>query len=225
MQKFLVIFSCLGLGGCVAPPIFTYVSMAMDGASLVATGKSVGDHALSAVINEDCALLRVFTEQDVNAVCREYPSEDQQVAATATATEPVVDSSFAMPYLEIEPEKIPPLAHVDPEPILPVAFMDGMGKSGAWDEKLGNQQAIYLMIGNFPSVEGAEKLAARVTGISASVAPAMAGDNSYFRVVAGPIAPGETGAAQSRLAAVGINNSWVANLCRRTLGAPPCDNP
>ncbi|MCH7942088.1 MAG: hypothetical protein IIB67_02520, partial [Proteobacteria bacterium] len=47
----------------------------------------------------------------------------------------------------------------------------------------------------------------------------------YFRVVAGPIAAGETAAAQSRLAAVGINNSWAANLCRRNLGAPPCDNP
>lgn len=219
MKKVLVIFACLGLGGCVAPPIVTYVSMALDGASFVATGKSVGDHALSVVVDEDCALLRVITEQDVNAVCREYSSEDRQFAATETATEAMVGSSSAIPYVKIEPGKAPPPTPVDPEPILPVAL------SGASDDKAGNRQAIYLMIGNFPSAEGAEKLAARVTGISAVVAPAMAGDTGYFRVVAGPIAAGETAAAQSRLAAVGINNSWAANLCRRNLGAPPCDNP
>ena len=53
----------------------------------------------------------------------------------------------------------------------------------------------------------------------------MAGDTRYFRVVAGPIAPGETGAARSRLAAAGIDNSWAASLCMRDLGAPPCENP
>ena len=86
MGKIFAVFACLSLTGCIAPPIVSYVSMALDGASFITTGKSVGDHALSVAINEDCALLRVITEQDVAAVCREYPtedpSEDQQEAAT-----------------------------------------------------------------------------------------------------------------------------------------------
>ena len=221
MWKVLGVFGCLGLAGCVAPPIITYASVALDGVSFVATGKSVGDHALSAAVDEDCALLRAVTERDVRAVCREYASEEERQAAMA----PTVVATFKTLFVAIDPAKVPPQAPGDPAPLLPVAFMDGTGEDGARSENLENRRAIYLMIGNFSSVDGAEKLAARVAGMSAVVAPAMAGDALYFRVVAGPIAPGETGAAQSRLAAAGIENSWVASLCTRDLGAPPCDNP
>lgn len=221
MEKILAGLACLVVAGCVAPPIVTYASVALDGASFFATGKSVGDHALSAAIDEDCAVLRMVTEQDVEAVCREYASEEEREAAMA----PTVVSAFKTLFTEIEPGKVPPRTAVDPEPVLPVASMDGMGIGGARDETAENRRAVYLMIGNFPFIEGAEKLAARVSGMSAVVAPAMAGDARYFRVVAGPIAPGGTDAAKSRLAAVGIDNSWAASLCIRDLGAPPCDDP
>ena len=217
--------------------------MALDGASFIATGKSVGDHVISVAVNEDCALLRMLTEQDVDAVCREYPTENaiDELGADQmeTATALTFDADFEIPLLDIEAEKIPLLAANDPEPLLskpllptaitPVAFTNAPGKIGAGYESLDNHSAVYLMIGNFSSKEGAEQLAAQVTGqttgMSAAVAPAMAGDSLYFRVVAGPIAPGETDAAQSRLAAAGINNSWAAKLCSQNLAAPPCDNP
>ena len=215
MGKVLTIISCLVLSGCVAPPMVTYASFALDGASFVATGKSVGDHALSAAVDEDCAILRAVTEQDVEAVCREYASEEEREAAMA----PAVVTAFKTMFMEAD--KVAPGNDGDPEPRLPVAFMNGLGESVAGE----NQSAIYLMIGNFPSPDGAEKLAARVEGISAVVAPVMAGGNRYFRVVAGPITVAETDAAQARLAAAGIDNSWAANLCIRNLGAPPCDNP
>ena len=224
MWKVLGVFGCLGLAGCVAPPIITYASAALDGVSFVATGKSVGDHALSARVDEDCALLRAVTERDVKAVCREYASEDERKAAMA----PTVVATFKTLFVTIEPEKVPPRVSADPAPLLPVALMAGTGETGApreTRETRETRRAIYLMIGNFSSIDGAEKLAARVSGMSAVVAPAMAGDARYFRVVAGPIAPGETRAAQSRLAAAGINYSWAASLCIRDLGAPPCDNP
>lgn len=244
MGKILAVFACLGLTGCIAPPIVTYVTLAMDGASFLTTGKSVGDHVLSVAVNEDCALLRVLTEQGVAAVCREYPDEklgaDLQEAATALTFE----ADFEIPLLEVEPEKVPLLVANDPEPLLsdavtPVAFTEGPGTVGAGYQSLGgtgyqslgNQSAVYLMIGNFSSKESAELLAARVTGqttgqlagIRTAVAPAMAGESLYFRVIAGPIAPGETSAAQSRLAAAGFNNSWAAKLCSQNLGAPPCN--
>ena len=208
MWKILGVFGCLGLAGCVAPPIITYASAALDGVSFVATGKSVGDHALSAMVDEDCALLRAVTERDVKAVCREYASEDERKAAMA----PTVMASFKTLFVTIEPEKVPPRASADPAPLVPVAPVAGTGEAGAPLETRETRRAIYLMIGNFSSIDGAEKLAARVSGISAVV-------------VAGPIAPGETRAAQSRLAAAGINYSWAASLCIRDLGAPPCDNP
>ena len=188
-------------------------------ASFFATGKSVGDHALSAAVDEDCAVLRVVTEQDVEAVCREYASEEEREAAMA----PTVVDAFKTLMVEINPPKVPQA--FEPVPILAVAAMSGMGEGSTILSAVENRPAVYLMIGNFPSQDGADKLAARVKGLSTIVAPAMAGDALYFRVVAGPIVPGETDAAQSRLATMGIGNSWAATLCIRDLGAPPCDNP
>lgn len=234
MRNILTIFACLGLAGCVAPPMLTYVSMALDGASFFTTGKSVGDHAISAAVDEDCAMLRVVTEQDVEAVCREYASQEEREAAVA----PTVVTAFKTLFTTIEPGKVPPPVDAGPAPILPVAYLTGIGigdaPRGIGDalrgigdappETIENRRAIYLLFGNFDSIDGAEKMAARVTGVSTVVAPAMAGDALYFRVVAGPIAAGETDAAQSRLTTIGIDNSWAASLCTRDLGAPPCDN-
>jgi SPOR domain len=48
--------------GCVLPPAVTLASLAADGVSYAATGKSVSDHGISAATGNDCALMRpVFT--------------------------------------------------------------------------------------------------------------------------------------------------------------------
>jgi hypothetical protein len=44
--------------GCAVPPAVTVASLAADGVSYVATGKSVTDHGLSAATAEDCGVLR-----------------------------------------------------------------------------------------------------------------------------------------------------------------------
>ncbi len=136
MGKVSTIISCLVLCGCVAPPMVTYASFALDGASFVATGKSVGDHALSAAVDEDCAILRAVTEQDVKAVCRDYASEEEREAAMA----PAVATAFKTMFME--PDKVAPGNDGDPEPRLPVAFMDGLGESAGG----GNQSAVYLTL-------------------------------------------------------------------------------
>lgn len=220
MLRVFTVTACLGLAGCVAPPIVSYASLALDGVSFITTGKSVGDHALSAVVGKDCALLRVVSEGDIMAVCLEYATDENREAAAA----PSVVSTFRAASVEIEPEKVPPSPDEYTISILPVAARGGVFESVGEDKITENRQAIYLMIGNFTSIEGAENLAARVTDMPAVVAPAMAGDARYFRVVAGPIAPDKTKFAQSGLQSIGIGNSWLANLCTGSLGAPPCDN-
>lgn len=56
----------LFLAGCALPPAVTVASLVLDGVSFVTTGKSTADHAISAVANEDCALLRVV---DGDQIC------------------------------------------------------------------------------------------------------------------------------------------------------------
>ena len=50
----------LSLSGCIValPPAVQLASLALDGVSYMATGKSVTDHAISTVTAKDCAMLR-----------------------------------------------------------------------------------------------------------------------------------------------------------------------
>ena len=60
-----LVLPLLFLTGCALPPAVTVASLVLDGASYVATGKSTTDHAISAVANEDCALLRAIDGEDI----------------------------------------------------------------------------------------------------------------------------------------------------------------
>lgn len=50
----------MGLGGCSIPAPVSISTYAFDGASYAFSGKSLSDHAISAVLNQDCAVLRLF---------------------------------------------------------------------------------------------------------------------------------------------------------------------
>lgn len=67
MRPILVLLLPLLLGAC-APAAVTVASLAASGLSYVTTGKSVSDHTLSAMVNKDCALLRVIAGEPL---CRD----------------------------------------------------------------------------------------------------------------------------------------------------------
>jgi hypothetical protein len=53
------------------PVGFSAASWVIDGASYIATKKSLTDHGLSFVAGQDCALYRLVTDTDV---CQDYPN-------------------------------------------------------------------------------------------------------------------------------------------------------
>ncbi|HTI87467.1 MAG TPA: hypothetical protein VL966_12760 [Alphaproteobacteria bacterium] len=57
----------LSLNGCAAPAALTVASVAADGASLAASGKTMTDHAMSAVSGQDCSTANFF---DNGVLCR-----------------------------------------------------------------------------------------------------------------------------------------------------------
>ena len=67
------------LSGCALPPIVTVASIAVDVASYGATGKTVSDHGLSFVMQQDCAMIRVLDNE--KPVCVE---EDEATASDAS---------------------------------------------------------------------------------------------------------------------------------------------
>jgi len=85
------------------PPVYSFVSFALDGVSIIATGKSVSDHALSAAVEKDCAMWRVLKEQDIKVVCREYADGSETaipVAANHPAPEP---ATYTFAAAEVSP--------------------------------------------------------------------------------------------------------------------------
>jgi hypothetical protein len=70
----------LALSGCGLPPALSIAFNGMDGLSLLASGKSISDHAISQVAGEDCAMYRFVT--DPENVCRANPAQspDETIA-------------------------------------------------------------------------------------------------------------------------------------------------
>jgi len=93
----------LGLAGCVAPPIFTVASLALDGMSVIATGKTVGDQALSLVTRRDCAMWRLLAERSVDAVCRDENQTEVMVAAVGLPAPAANNTAPAEAALALDP--------------------------------------------------------------------------------------------------------------------------
>jgi len=72
-----VLLITAALPGCLPLGAPTIISLALDGISVMATGKTVADHALSELAQQDCSVGRaVFTGTDV---C--YEDQEQPVVA------------------------------------------------------------------------------------------------------------------------------------------------
>jgi len=67
MKKTMIAFALMSmLGGCMALPVpVQMASFALDGISMIATEKSLTDHGLSLLADQDCAVWRGFTEGEI----------------------------------------------------------------------------------------------------------------------------------------------------------------
>ncbi len=89
-SQLLVAAAALALSGCGAPAGFILASLAIDGVALVATGKTPGEHALSAIMEQDCAVRNLMADGDL---CEDVTvtAEDAAPAQFAMAPELSID--------------------------------------------------------------------------------------------------------------------------------------
>ncbi len=80
--------AALLLAGCAVPLPVQVASWALDGLSYLTTQKSVADHGLSIVAQQDCAVWRGLTE---GRICQEYDDAATMIASA----EPVEPARFA----------------------------------------------------------------------------------------------------------------------------------
>jgi hypothetical protein len=88
------------LGGCGLPAAVVVASYAADGASYLATGKSATDHALSAAVDRDCALLRLAANEQPCRISEKNRRDERERRNAAMAE--FVKSAVA----EVPPGKI-----------------------------------------------------------------------------------------------------------------------
>ena len=117
----------LVLGGCIAvvPPAVTIASYAIDGVSLLVSGKSVTDHAVSEIAGEDCALWRMMT---LSAPCRPWEDTDSPVlvadAGGAAGSGLPARRREPTPAATFRTDDLAPVATVFPAPL---ALVDSAG--------------------------------------------------------------------------------------------------
>ncbi len=79
MRRFVPLMAVTLLGGCGAiPPALGLMSYAADGVSFLASGKTLSDHAISAVADQDCKLFRMAQNLEV---CTAWGTEPKLAAA------------------------------------------------------------------------------------------------------------------------------------------------
>ena len=86
--KILTVLTVISLSGCVAAPlVITGVGVASV-ASNETTGKSITDHAVSTVKDQDCKLARAFNNQPV---CQDPIANQIQITNTETQPSTVAE--------------------------------------------------------------------------------------------------------------------------------------
>lgn len=84
-----LLFAITVLGSCAMPPVLVVASYSADVVSYAATGKTVTDHAYSAIARSDCSFIRILQEKPI---CVDTPAESAapqtaNVAPVATLAE------------------------------------------------------------------------------------------------------------------------------------------
>lgn len=118
-MSFALVGLPLFLGACGLPPAVSVASWALDGLSYAVSGKSVADHAISEVAQQDCALLRVVQGRQICEADADYEAgEDDALVMVAAA--PSGDNWFAG-------AELPPPSDPIEVPVEIAGFVEGFG--------------------------------------------------------------------------------------------------
>jgi hypothetical protein len=175
----LAIGLILALGGCAVvavPPAVTIASYAADGISYLATGKSLTDHAISEVADEDCVLFRVAVLKNP---CRPYVEPDSELAVE-------LEESYGGEEVSTE------LAEAD---LAAARGAGALAQRRAGAPTLASAASLrrapaarptltrYVVVGSFRERANAERARRAHATEGAAVVPASVRGRSYYRVV------------------------------------------
>ena len=220
----------VALAGCSTPPAVTVASFVLDGVSFLATGKSVGDHALSIATKRDCAMWRILKERNLEAICRDDETAiaaDDRPPPAADLLKPsddrILTSSFVTAADPGAVARLPEVAAWDPVVLEPAA--NAPPAFAAVPQSPTSRKATYLVAGSFRRLGRAERLTESLGGYPVTIKSAVVGEQVYYRVLTGPYSGDEIAAARNQLTMLDIGIIWAISLCTADLGRPPCTPP
>ncbi|WP_085884616.1 SPOR domain-containing protein [Oceanibacterium hippocampi] len=205
------------LGGCALPPAITAASWALDGISLAMSGKSMTDHALSAVVDEDCAILRLL---DGEPVCSEFEEGDGSVLLAAD-DDPVYPTGRDGGYSAIPADRTVDAATIaEAAPASAAASASGPGSQpvaarvpvGLPGGVAGLSEPRYLVLGSYRSRDHAHAMMVRAVDLRPMMVDVEVDGSRYHRVTVGPFAAERIDAARATLEARGFKETWPVAL-------------
>lgn len=200
-QQYLALLAAIGLSACAAEPAATLARVALDGATLAITGKSLDGHGLTAITGQDCDLVRSLSSEPV---CRPNGEPYSDATVTNGVAEPghsalwtVYGGEAAHGSVQLDIPSTPPFAR-------------------------RQEPQSYVVISSFRDANDASHAALGLRGLHAEVTQIDMAGIVYHRVVVGPIDEHVAPTLHARLAAAGIQNTFPVLLCPGDLSSPPC---
>jgi hypothetical protein len=202
------IISGIGLliSGCTlsaGTQLTSYAIQAVQAVTLAVTEKSVMDHGISAIAQQDCVLRRILASEPI---CKDIDDLDGALAIAAangdmdaTSGVAVVDAAgvaeAANQVITIQTSALQDVAAP-----LPVSLKPKPG------EKAGD---LYFIIGSFNTDSRAKRFVSQYPSLSPKVVRAEAKGRRVYRVAVGPFARDDADLQRKRLAAAGITSAWA----------------
>jgi hypothetical protein len=202
------IISGIGLliSGCTlsaGTQLTSYAIQAVQAVTLAVTEKSVMDHGISAIAQQDCVLRRILASEPI---CKDIDDLDGALAIAAangdmdaTSGVAVVDAAgvaeAANQVITIQTSALQDVAAP-----LPVSLKPKPG------EKAGD---LYFIIGSFNTDSRAKRFISQYPSLSPKVVRAEAKGRRVYRVAVGPFARDDADLQRKRLAAAGITSAWA----------------
>ena len=211
-----------GLSGCATSGAMTLMSLSASGVSFAVSGKSLSDHALSAVLNRDCAVWRPVKGEPV---CREAESEAQRLAIL----EPVImaqrpqDVSREQRYegetSDTHHATSRPGFSVGVTPPPQASAVSGSTAKLPFGVTAGPRQ--FWVVGSFSQSSNATRLANELSVDGSAVLTVRLAAGLRHRVIIGPQPQGNA-LIRDAIATRGVEGAWPLTLCVPSLTAPPC---
>lgn len=217
MRTFAVVLAPLFLGGCGMPVGVQIASLFADGLSFFATEKTLGDHGLSAVAGQDCAVWRGLNGENI---CRDNGTE---TAATGTE-EPASASSQsnvmvedAMADAPVEAEDVYDWGADEPKATPKTPEVAAVQEpSRATPEPAPTETTLkggtFYVIASYRRIGYARRFASGQEGLAVKVLTGTARGLSVYRVAVGPVAKADHPSTHARLLEAGFHDVWALDL-------------